>query len=203
MTALQKILLTMTGFVMLLNAAEAGVLENGNFYKGTSNWEMAVPSEIGVTPPAAKIEKGEFHLGKLRATSPGYLTLNQAVNIRKGKKYKLTYEAKGEGAGQYLVALHDPGKLGHVSKLFTPTVSWQVIEVEFTGLFDTDGKWVREWLRATKGSTLKGGRTVNTTLHEVHEPKGDDPSRTRLTFAIGGLDGSFAIRNVSIVEVLK
>jgi hypothetical protein len=164
---------------------------------------MAVPSEVGVTAPEAKIEKGEFHLGKLRATKPGYITLNQAVNIRKGKKYKLTYEAKGEGAGQYLVALHDPGKLGHVSKLFTPAASWEVIVVEFTGQFDTDSGWVREWLRATKKSRLKGGQTVNTTLQEVRSPKGDDPSRTWLTFAVGALDGSLAIRNVSLVEVLK
>jgi hypothetical protein len=199
----QKLLLTATCFIMLLSGARAGLLENGNFSKGVAHWEMAAPSEVGVTPPDSKIEKGEFHLGKLRALKPGYLTLNQAVNIRKGKKYKLTYEAKGEGAGQYLVALHDPGKLGHVSKLFTPAASWEVIEVEFTGQFDTNSGWVREWLRATKGSRLKGGQTINMTLHTVREPKGDAPSRTWLTFAVGALDGSFAIRNVSLVEVLK
>jgi hypothetical protein len=201
MSTRQKLLLTVTCFGMLLSGAKAELLENGTFSKGVANWEMAVPSEVGISPPEAKIEKGEFHLGKLSATKPGYLTLNQAVNIRKGKKYKLTYEAKGEGAGQYLVALHDPGKLGHVSKLFTPTSSWEVITVEFTGQFDTNNGWVREWLRATKVSILKGGRTVNTTLNKVHEPKGDAPSRTWLTFAVGGLDGSFAIRNVSVVEV--
>jgi hypothetical protein len=120
-----KGLLTVTCFVMLLSGARAELLENGKFSKGTVNWEVAAPSEVGVIPPEVIIEKGELHFGKLRTSKPGYLTLNQAVNIRKGRKYKLTFEAKGEGTGQYLVAFHDPGKLGHVSKLFTPAVSWE------------------------------------------------------------------------------
>jgi hypothetical protein len=197
---MKQLILTASCFVMLMGSVRAELLENGNFSKGAANWEMAAPSVYG-PPPEARIEMGEFHLAKLSATVPGYLTLNQAVDIRKDKKYKLTFEAKGEGKGQYLVALHDPGRLGHVSKLFTPAPAWESKEVEFTGQFDTDSGWVRDWLKATRGSKLQGGRTVNTTLHKIRESKGDDPSRTWLTFAVGELDGTFALRNVSVVEV--
>jgi hypothetical protein len=140
-------------------------------------------------------------LENLHTAVAGYLTLNQAVEIRKDIKYKLTFEAKGAGSGQFLVALHDPGKLAHVSKLFTPAASWATNTVEFTGQFDTDRKWVREWLKATKQSRLEGGRTTGTTLQDVSPREGNEPSRTWLTFALGQLSGSLAIRNVTLIEI--
>jgi len=197
---MNKIIMMTIGFVMLLGSARAELLENGKFSKKAAHWEMAAPSDYGL-PPEVKIQNGEFQLENLHTAVPGYLTLNQAVDIRKDIKYKLTFEAKGEGSGHYLITFQDPGKLAHVSKLFTPAASWETNTVEFTGQFDTDHKWVREWLKATRQNRLEGGRTVGSTFQNVPVPKTDGPSRTWFTVAVGQLAGSFAIRNVSVVEV--
>lgn len=189
-------------FGLLAGTAGAELIENGTFARNTSGWEMATPSVYGPAPGAV-VENGEFQLSNLSGAVFGYLTVNQAVNIESGKTYRLSFEAKGVGTGQYLVAIHDPGRLAHTSKLFTPSAEWEKIAIDFAGAFDTDSRWVRDWLNATKGSRLENGHTVNTTLHKVRERKGAGPSRTWLTFGVGALNGSFALRNVSLVEVTQ
>jgi hypothetical protein len=187
--------------VLTAMTASAELIENGNFFKGAAHWDLAVPSVYG-PPPVANIKKNTLELSGLGGASMGYLTLNQAVHVRSNTSYKMRFEAMGDTAGKFLVALHDPGKGAHVSKIFETETSWKTYEVEFVGAYETDKNWVRKWIKATRGNKLQGGHTVGSMLHEVDDPNGDGPIRTYLTMGLGEIRGNLSLRNISIVEVL-
>lgn len=189
--------MTLGALTVMTTSAE--LVENGNFAKGAAHWDLAVPDAYG-PPPVVKITRKTLELSQMQGASMGYLTLNQAVNIENNKHYTITFEAKGVGKERFLVAVHDPGEEAHVSKLFEIEESWQTHEIEFVGSYETDHRWVRQWIRATRKNRLEGGRTVGSSLHEVDDPKADGPIRTYLTIALGEIRGSFSIRNISIVE---
>lgn len=190
----------MMGMVPIL-VTSAELIENGTFSKGVAHWDLAVPTVYG-PPPAANVKNNVLELSGLGGASMGYLTLNQAVNIQNNKPYKMRFEAMSDGVSKFLVALHDPGQGSHVSKIFETEVSWKTYEFDFVGTYETDERWVRKWIKATRGSELKGGQTVGTLLHQVEDPKGDGPVRTYLTIGLGEVRGLFAIRNVSITETV-
>lgn len=187
--------------LLTVMTASAEVIENGTFSKGAAHWDLAVPTVYG-PPPAATIKNNALELSGLGGSSMGYLTLNQAVHIQSNKSYKMRFEAMGNTAGKFLVALHDPGKGSHVSKIVETEPSWKTYEIDFVGTYETDKNWVRKWIKATRGNKLEGGHTVGSLLHEVDEPKGDGPVRTYLTMGLGEIRGNFAVRNISIVEAL-
>jgi hypothetical protein len=162
------------------------------------HWHLAVPSAYGRAPEAA-VADGALVLKRLHPA--GYIGLHQAVNIRQGKNYRLTFEARGTPGEWFLVMVRDPGKKAHVSRRVNPSETWEAVSVQFTGAFDTDEDWVSDWLKATENSRLEDGRTVNQPLRKISKSDSDTPTRSWLSFALGKLEGEFAIRNVSLVAI--
>lgn len=150
-----KKLIIITSLVLSTLSAGAELIKNGDF-DDAAYWSLAVPLSYG-PPPHAEVDDDTFMLKGLRATRTGYLTLNQAVEIKNGINYKLTFEAKGTSTNQYLVALHDPGIKWPLSPVLTSKESWTKEEIEFTGVFDADRKWVRDWRRSTRLAELRNG----------------------------------------------
>jgi hypothetical protein len=198
---MEKMIVAMMLGVLTAMTAPAELIENGNFAKGAAHWDLAVPTVYG-PPPVAKIKNNSLELSEMGGAVMGYLTLNQAVNIQSNKPYKIRFEAMSDQAGKFLVALHDPGKGSHASRIFETEKAWKIYEFEFVGAYETDDRWVRKWINATRGSKLDGGQTVGSSLHEVENPEGSGPERSFLTVGLGELRGLFAIRNISIVETV-
>ncbi len=182
----------------------AELLENGNFADGVSYWQVSVAGGYGGPDPMFRVVDGALEGAPLHRADPGYLIIAQAVNIRKGKSYKLSYEVKGEGEGNYIVSiLHVFKGKHHAKRAAMPGTSWEKVESEFVGAYDTDEKWFKKWRKATKDNTLKDGRTPRSEdLRDIKKAKeGEPPTRSTLRFSIGDLAGSFGVRNVSLVEV--
>lgn len=183
----------------------AELIENGDFSNGVAHWLVSISQGYGEPDPSVDLVEGALEATRLHSSDPGYFNIAQAVNIQKGKRYKLSYEVKGEGEGTYIVSVQEVGKgRHHVNRGELPGSSWTPVEAEFEGSYDTDEKWLKKWHSATKkNELLDSGRTTRSDkLKKIDQPKrADPPTRSTLYFSIGGLKGSFAVRNVSIVEV--
>lgn len=196
---MKKLLAGLALGVLAVMTASAELIENGNFAKGAAHWDLAVPEVYG-PPPVATIKGNALELSGMSGAVMGYLTLNQAVNIQSNKKYKIRFEVRGQGTESFLVAIHDPGRGSHGSRLFKVEDAWKTNEFDFVGAYETEEKWVRKWIKATRDARLQGGRTIGSSLQDVDDPKGVGPRRTYLTFALGEMRAFLSIRNISIVE---
>jgi hypothetical protein len=129
--------------VLFAAASRGELIENGNFPDEVKHWHLAVPSAYG-RAPEAEVADGSLVVKRLHPS--GYIGLHQAVNIRNGKNYLLTFEVRGTPGERYLVMVRDPGKKAHVSRRIKISESWTPVSLEFAGVFDTDQGWVRDWL---------------------------------------------------------
>ena len=183
----------------------AELIENGDFADGVAYWQMGPSGHYGNPDPKFQVVEGALEVTKLHSAHSSYLTISQAVNIRKGKRYKLSYEVKGVGKGEYGVSIVHPSKgRHHTMKKKLPGPSWTLVEAEFEGSYDTDEKWFKKVRSGTRKNELhKGVRTTrDKKLGDIKKLKRADPaSRSTLLFGVGSLDSSIAIRNVSIVEL--
>lgn len=201
-------IITLYFLIISAMADSKNLVKNGDFPRRNLEYWKLVGNENNygktITP---KISKRTLTLSGLIASSSEYLRLNQHVDIQKGKKYKLTFDAKvKEGTnGEVSVFLHRPsyartssndGVLRHnMPTLFKPTTEWTSFTVEFTGQYETDNKDLKKYgprhIKAIVKQTKK--------WKEVSTDPGVAP--TILGFQLGGLKGEFSLRKVTIVEV--
>jgi len=206
-------------FASLITGVTAGskdIVHNGDFRsKKLEYWQLSGSKNKYGKKITPKISKHSITCSELILASPRYLILSQYVNIEKGKKYKLTFEAKiGEGTegeafaflrrptyakvkGNRNVKRKDRGYETHHIKptQYKPTTEWKPFTIEFTGLYKTDN-----------GDLVKRGPKQKEALKKDKEKwknMGTDPgiAPTLLVFQLGGLKGEISIRKVSIVEV--
>ncbi len=204
MTILTRLVLAVLLAVGLAATSRAELIENGDFSEGVNYWSVRVSPHHGDPDPVFALVDGGLEANKLHRTKAGYVNISQAVDIRQGKRYKLSYEIRGAASGIYRVSIQHLMKGRHyVSPQATPSPSWESFAAEFTGKYDTDKYWFEEWRAATKDNELVKGRgTPRGKLAEIERVGRDDPpTRSVLYFSLGDLKGSFAVRNVSIIEL--
>ena len=192
-------------------ASGADLIENGDLKDDLNYWKLH--RHAGYKPePTTRYTKGELSFSGLTFLTKYYLSLSQAVEIKKGVKYKLSYEIKGPATKTYTIRLGDPGDRGnniegvyhYIDHKLTAPADWQTVEVEFTGKFDTDRNWYRKVTKARKYNTFssKTGQARAPRAADVVEVDPEDrPCVTTLGFYFGSLEGRVSIRNISIVEV--
>lgn len=201
---MKKLILATVLTLSLATWSSAELVENGDFSDNVAYWLMAPASGYGKPAPEFAVVDGALEATNLREVDPNYLLVQQPVNVQKGKRYKLSYEVKADGGGYYLVTiqhvLHDRH---YMAKNPLPGSSWESVEVEFEGAFDTDEKWLKKYRSATKKNELIDGKTPRSEkLKKIKSVKRSEPaSRSTLFFHIGAVTGSFAVRNISVVEV--
>lgn len=208
---MKNIIVQITILFLLINSAIAdteNLVKNGDFpRRNLEYWQLVGNESKYGTKITPKISKRSITLSGLIASSAGYLRLNQHVDIKKGKKYKLTFEAKiKEGTdGEVSVFLHRPsyartpsndGVFRHNKPtLFKPTTEWTSFTVEFTGQYETDNEDLEKY----------GPKHIKAVLKQTEKWKkvSTDPgvAPTILGFQLGALKGEFSLRKVSIVEV--
>jgi len=197
----------------------AELIENGDFSKGVNYWR--INRHTGYVPtPNIKVSGGVLKFNKLSPLSAGYLTLGTVVNIRKGKKYKLSYDIKGPAKGSYSLKIGENAvrdkkkdKKSKASYHYTATgkkamkgvpAEWTTVEAEFVGKHDTMKRWFEKSRAALKSSKLKDDRTgkIDKKQSAGDEVDFDDrPCMSRVGFWLGSLEGELSLRNISIVEV--
>jgi hypothetical protein len=205
----KRVLVSMVAVMGLatLSLQAGDVLKNPDFSKDLNYWMFRATSGY-VPKPRVELRGGVLSGSKCSPLTAHYLSLHQVVNIREGKRYKLTYEAKGKGGGHYRVlcgqAKGESTKRFHLdSKKQKLTEDWTSVEEEFVGKFDTDATWYRKVLSSCKSNKLKNGQAYNReTMRLVGKDEDEDePSHSTLRFQLGALEGEFALRNISLVEL--
>jgi len=197
--------------VLALSASAADLLENGDLKDNLNYWQLH--RHPGYKPePKTSYTKGVISFSGLTYLTHFYLSLSQAVDIKKGVTYKLSYEIKGPADKTYRVRVGDPGSVPdsikpvlhfNDSKL-TVTGDWQTVEKEFVGKFDTDRSWYRKVTKARKYNTLSsktGQARTPRGADKIEVDPEDRPCVTFLHFYLGSLEGRVSIRNISITEV--
>lgn len=187
------------------------LIENGDFRDDLNYWKLERRSGY-VPAPATRCRKGELSFSGLSFLTKTYLSLRQAVEIKKGVRYKLSYEIKGPATQTYAVRL---GSYGDPKNDIKPTLhyrsaanlkvakGWQTVVAEFTGKFDTDRNWYRKVSKARQNNRLdkKGSARTPRGADKVKVDASDRPCTTTLNFLLGSLEGRLSIRNISIQEV--
>jgi hypothetical protein len=138
---------------------------------------------------------------------PSYLTISTPVDIKKGKKYKLSYEIKGPAKKTYSVSIGERpfgGKKGsyHYKSGRKHTVvpqEWTTVEVEFTGVHNTKASWYSAVCEGMKKNKLKKDRTEGK-RGSAKVPVNERPCTSTLIFILGKLEGQLHLRNISIIE---
>lgn len=186
------------------------LVENGDFKDDLNYWQLH--RHGGYVPePTTRLANGELSFSGLSFLTKYYLSLSQAVEIKKGVNYKLSYEIKGPAKQNYVIRIGDPGStaddikptLHYLGTKLTVSAEWQTVEQEFVGKFDTDRNWYRKVNKARKYNTLdkKGVARTPRLADKIKVDPEDRPCTTFLSFYLGSLEGRFAIRNISITEV--
>lgn len=193
-------LLLVVGFAF---SGRSEMIENGDFSDGVSGWSVNCSSHYGAPDPVFEVAGGALNGSRLHSAKSSYLSVIQAVDIRKDKRYRLSYEVKGDARGNYGVAILQVNMGKHVSKKFSVEGSdWEKVEAEFTGNYDTDQKWVRDWHKQARENQIKNGRTQSGELKNLSkEYRTDEPTLSSLSFYLGSLSGSISLRNISLVEL--
>jgi len=143
------VLLAATGS---LHAQE--LVKNGAFLNNYANWEFKASPDYLKDAPKPKIDaRGEGVLvAGLFADHhhpANAVELKQKVAIELGRRYRLTFEVKGEGGdsryGRLTCIVHAPlwgaswsllgGRQCHLQKQIDVTSEWQKVSEEFTGRF--------------------------------------------------------------------
>ncbi len=203
---MRKIIGLSIACVFLALPGMAEEVKNGDFSKDLSYWRLNRHKSYGKTGDF-DVKQGALLAEGLQPDAASYLSLIQPVNIRKGVKYKLRLKLKGDQGNLYRLALGDSLlKTFHfkpIKKTLQGGSDWETIEQEFTGKFDTDEKWVKDFEKLTKKNKLvKGQRTPHIPKSKQPRAKNYDvPSKTSLNILFGEMSGAFAIKDVSIVEM--
>ena len=131
-----------------------------------------------------------------------YFSLTQAIDIVEGKKYKLSFEVSGDKDNLLAIAVGDTSHKVFGKRIKLDGSTKQVLEFPFTADYTSDTKYSKKWLSLARKSKFDGGRSTHEKFHEIKKSKNIDvPSECMLYFGLGGLDNSFSISNISIVEV--
>lgn len=199
-------------FVMVVTVGLAALqlragemLKNPGVSKDLNYWICR--THHGYVPkPNVTLQKGVFMASGCSPLTNYYLSLMQVVNIRKGRRYKLSYEIRGKGGGTYRAICgqtvgHHKDKLHLALNNKKVTDSWETVEAEFVGKFDTDAKWVRKLQRACRNHKLKNGNAMSKEARSTEGANKESPNHSTLMFLMGSLEGEFAIRNISLVEL--
>lgn len=189
----------------LAGGVSAELVENGNFARGVNDWQVSLSPHYGGVDPKASVDEGELRFSGLQSVRDVYYTVYQPVDIREGKRYRLSFEAQG-GGGFYRVVVREfstrKGGVHHALKAARPSMSWEKIETEFTGAYDTDQNWLKKMRKVLAKNKVSGAETPNREAIKLGSGgEGDDPSQTLLMFVIGEVSGTFALRNISITEL--
>ena len=100
MTILTRLALAAGLAIGLAGSTRAELIKNGDFSDGVNYWSVSVNPHYGDPKPVFALVEGGLEAKKLRSTKPPYVNIAQAVNIRKGKRYQLSYEVRGEEIGR-------------------------------------------------------------------------------------------------------
>lgn len=197
----------MTGLLVLglAGGVSAELVENGNFAQGVNDWQVNLSHDYGGADPEASVDGGELRFSRLHSVRDVYYTVYQPVDIREGRRYRLSFEAQG-GGGSYRVVIRElslkQGGIHHAIRPASPSASWEKVEAEFTGAYDTDQDWLKKMRKLMGKNKLKGPSTPNREAASLGSGgEGDGPSRSLLIFAIGEVFGTFSLRNISITEI--
>jgi len=203
----RRVLVSMVAVMGLatLSLQAGDMLKNSGLSKDLNYWMFRTTSGY-VPKPKIELRGGVLSGSKCSPLTGYYLTLHQVVNIREGKRYKLTYEARGKGGGTYRVLCgqskgESPKRYHLSSKKLKLTEDWTSVEEEFVGKFDTDAKWHRKVLSSCKSNKLKNGQAHNPKTKLLEGVDEDEPNHSTLMFQMGALEGEFALRNISLVEL--
>lgn len=199
-----KTLFSILTLCLLPALTQAELLENGDFAKGTRYWRVNRHEGYGAMT-TAKVEKGELHLGSLTSLSAHYLHVVQPVMIEEGTRYRLSAELKGapESIIAFSIGDHGAREVSAAKRKLTKT-GWEELEFEFTAKCSTDSKWFKKTKKFYGGNELgtKGVTLVNAKdAKKYREKLGSVGYTCTAAIALGAVEGSIAIRNVSLVEI--
>ncbi|BDS05082.1 hypothetical protein NT6N_01220 [Oceaniferula spumae] len=186
-------------------AAEKNLVENGDFgSKKLKSWEVGVTKKYGQDLDYDIKNKG-IHFKAINGASPKYVTLSQYIEIKKGKKYRVSFEAMmgKEAKGKTTMSIGRPGfarplktadHYDHLSsEKFEAKTEWTKFSYEFTGTYDSDNKEaMQKDFKASKAKAV---------WKEKEQGSPVLVAPTWIVFNLGGIDGDFSLRNVMVVEV--
>lgn len=192
-------------FATAVLAAPAELVHNGDFRRDLPGWHISLEKGYGYKP-TFQVQDGALHATGLKNVTPTYLMVRTALDIRKGVSYRISFEYRGPARGEFAVwigemqpTLAEPNKHFVRGKL-QPGSDWQTFEAEFVGKYDTDPRWYKQWMAESRNNRIIKGTQTEGFKNLPERPEKGQACRSPLMFLIGGLEGEFALRNVSVVE---
>lgn len=215
------------GIVILLTMAatslKAELIKNGDVNNMT-DWNFRVAPHYlknATHEPVASYPDGHIRIEKMgsyHVYAPD-LVIYQAIDIVKGKKYKVSLEAKAPGSdseGMFRVSIgahfmawdvnYMKWKNNHFGKNFQPTTEWQTFQAQFTGKFAPED--IPDLKKELEGYLKENGKDVKQPKKASKtdfDPKlmGLKITGSTIFIGMGQCYGDIELRNISVVEVVE
>lgn len=181
------------------------LVTNGDFSRSKLKmWLVGITTKYGQDLDH-KVSKKSIHFKEIKQMKPKYVTLGQYLDIKKGKKYQVSFETKTSAdlRGRFNFNIGRPGfarfnkkvDYDHTRGKIAFSTDWKETKINFEGEYNTDNK-------NYAGRKVKG-KDEKKVWELLDKKTGREIGPTWIVFNLGGVEGDVYIRNVVVRELPK